>query len=148
MYSRGETMSRIYTYEFPLSEKLARYNDQALIALVDRAIGIKPLAIVKHFKHKKLVVCFDREIGYRERKKLEEVLSNPPTFYILVLRNETEEDIKKRIAKKTGVEPVRVVISGNRIVEIVFDRPVDVSKIEEKDLRVRRYVELKPSDET
>ena len=140
-------MPRGVRYEYPLTEKLARYNDQALIALIQSTVGVKPIAITKHFRYRKLLIFFERELHEEERKKLEEILSNPPKLYIAFIRSESEEEIKKRIAEKIGVEPSRVIISGERIVGFVFDKPVDTSRLTEDDLRVKKRVVIKPSVE-
>lgn len=141
-------MHRPVHFEYPLTEKLAKYDDQALIALIHHAIGVRPIAIVKHFKHNRLHVFFDRELTRKEREKLMEVLANPPTLYIAEVRSETEDEIKKRIAKKTGVEPTRIVVAGENIVQLIFNKPIDTSKLTEEDLKVRKRIIVKPSTET
>jgi len=140
-------MSKTFMYEFPLTEKLAKYDDQALIALVEKVTGVRPIAIVKHFKHRRLRVFFDRELGYSELKRLEETLTNPPKLYVAVVRRETEEEIRRRVAEKVGVEPLRVIVSGDDITGLVFDRPVDISKLTDDDFKVRKRVFIKTSVE-
>jgi len=140
-------MSRPVYYEFPLTDILRRYNAFALTAAIEKYVGVRPIGITKHFRNGKIIVFFSRELSDEEKKKLVEVLNNPPTLFIVSVEQESEEEVKKRIGQKLGVEPARVVLDRGRVVQMVFDRPVDLSKLSARDLRVKRKIVLRPSIE-
>jgi len=140
-------VTRPVRYEFPMNSRLARYRESALLAIIEREIGVRPIAITKHFKNNTIYIFFERELSENEVRKLREILSNPPKLFVAQVVPETEDEIKKRIAEKLGVEPQRVLTVGDMIVELVLDRPVDTSRLTEEDLKVRRRIVIRSADE-
>ena len=140
-----ERMPVLYKFEFDLTPTLERYHERALMNIIKNKVGIQPIAVTKHFKQRKIYIILEREPTEEEKKKLVEILSNPPKLYVAVVRRETPEEIRARIAAKLGVEPLGVVVGSNEVREIKIDKPVDLSKLTDDDLKVKYKIDIKPA---